>query len=212
VVYHADLVAAVVAGSAQAFAVVYDAHAAEVLTFCRRRCLVPAEAEDLLSVVFLEAWRNHAKAVTVDGTLRPWLYGIATNVLRNASRSRRRHNAALQRYRTSTEELLHPDHADAVATAVTAAGSRRHLAAAFAQLSVKERDVADLVLVEGLDIAAAATALGITPATAKSRLAEARRRLQRLLRTSDLTLLHDPSGHQPVERPTTASVPRSTAS
>jgi RNA polymerase sigma-70 factor (ECF subfamily) len=113
----------------------------------------------------------------VDGSLRPWLYGIATNVLRNASRSRRRHSAALQRYRASSDEMLHPDHADAVATAVTAAA-----------------------------------ALGISPATAKSRLAEARRRLQRLLRTSDLTLLHDPSGHQPVGRPTTASVPRSTAS
>src|SRR5471030_3066618 len=42
---------AVIAGSVQAFGEVFDAHAVEVLAFCRRRCLDVNDAEDLMSVV-----------------------------------------------------------------------------------------------------------------------------------------------------------------
>jgi DNA-directed RNA polymerase specialized sigma24 family protein len=71
----------------------YDAHALDVFAFCLRRCGDRTEAEDLLSIVFLEAWRCPERAVLVDGTWRPWLLGIASNGLRNAARSRRRHQA-----------------------------------------------------------------------------------------------------------------------
>jgi DNA-directed RNA polymerase specialized sigma24 family protein len=47
-------------------------------------------AEDVVSLTFLEAWRLRTKllpdAEFSDGTgdgLRPWLFGIATNLLRN---------------------------------------------------------------------------------------------------------------------------------
>ncbi|GAA3799070.1 hypothetical protein GCM10022403_036270 [Streptomyces coacervatus] len=58
-----------------------------------------------MSLTFLEAWRLREKlrpeaaapdedAEVPDGDgLRPWLYGIATNVLRNTRRAARRHEA-----------------------------------------------------------------------------------------------------------------------
>ncbi len=208
--YHADLVEAVRGGSTQAYAVIFDVHAAEVLEFIRRRSH-PDESEDLLSVVFLEAWRCRHRAAVVDGTLRPWLYGIALNVLRNSARSRRRQAAALSRYRVMNTEWVEPDHADRVTAAVAAAAASSAIAAAFNQLSVKERQVADLVLREGFSLAAAACALSISEAQAKSRLAEGRRRLQRLLRTSELSLLQPSVGHEPGERHIAASVKRSSA-
>jgi RNA polymerase sigma factor (sigma-70 family) len=79
-----------------AFAGMYDAHAADLLRYLWRRCGDCAQAEDLLSVVFLEAWRRRA-ALRPGAATRPWLYGIATNVLRNHRRSLRRHRAALER-------------------------------------------------------------------------------------------------------------------
>jgi hypothetical protein len=44
------------------FTTMYDAHAAELLRYLWRRCGDRAQAEDLLSVVFLEAWRRPRSA------------------------------------------------------------------------------------------------------------------------------------------------------
>jgi RNA polymerase sigma factor (sigma-70 family) len=204
--YHPDVVAAFSAGSQRAFALVWDVHVREVHGFCLRRCATSLEAEDLVSVVFLEAWRCRGRAVLVDGTLRPWLYGIAVNVMRNESRRQRRYGDVMRRFHAANPDLADGDHADDVVTAVTAAASRHLVAAAFAQLSGKERAVAELVLVEGLDVRAAAAALSLTESVAKSRLAAARKRLQRLLRTSELTDLPRATGHEQGEWHIAASV------
>ena len=37
--------------------------------------------------MFLEAFRRRSEVVVVEGKLLPWLYGIATNVLRNRRRA-----------------------------------------------------------------------------------------------------------------------------
>jgi RNA polymerase sigma factor (sigma-70 family) len=178
---------AVIAGSVQAFGEVFDAHAVEVLAFCRRRCLDVNDAEDLMSVVFLEAWRCHSRAILVDGSLRPWLYGIASNVMANAARARRRHAAALARFHAANPDAEPAtDHAEAVAWAAATRELRSELQRAFAKLSTKERAVAELVLVEHLDVASAAIVLGIPEGTVKSRLHRARQRLVRLLRSSEL--------------------------
>jgi DNA-directed RNA polymerase specialized sigma24 family protein len=76
-----------------AFVGMYDVHAAELLRYLWWRCGDRTQAEDLLSVVFLEAWRRGG-VLRPTATPRPWLYGIATNVLRNHLRSVRRHRAA----------------------------------------------------------------------------------------------------------------------
>jgi RNA polymerase sigma factor (sigma-70 family) len=194
------------AGDTATFAALFDEHSGSVYAFCVRRCHDRDLAEDLMSVVFLEAWRSRPRAVTVDDSLRPWLLGIATNVLRNSARSRRRHRAALDRYRAGHDGLVEPDLAAAVARRVDRPHSARVVEQALASLSVRERDVVDLCLVHELSIAAAATALGIPEGTVKSRLARGRHRMQRLLRTSDCS---DPDtfiGHVRGEHQTGAPV------
>jgi RNA polymerase sigma-70 factor (ECF subfamily) len=188
----------------EALGAAFDAHAQEVFRFCARRCHDWDLAEDLMSVVFLEAWRSRDRAVLVDGSLRPWLYGIATNVLRNSTRSTRRHHAALDRYRRLDPPQPVQDHADTVAVRADADRDRAAVDLAFAALSRKDRDVAELCLREGLSPAAAAAALGLPAGTVKSRLAHAREHLQRVLRSSEPDGQTDPrqlSGHEQDERP-----------
>lgn len=197
-----------------ALAAAFDAHAQDVFRYLARRCDDRMLAEDLMSVVFLEAWRSRERAVLVDGTLRPWLLGIAANVLRNSRRSLRRHRAALDRYRATAGGLVEPDHADQAVDRADAASTRRDLDAAFAALSAKDRQVADLCLIEGLTPAQAAVALGLPVGTVKSRLAHARDRLRGVLRPGEPATTTDPraSGeHEQDERhvgaPTESAAP-----
>ncbi|NGO07050.1 RNA polymerase sigma factor [Streptomyces sp. HC44] len=81
------------AGDPQAFAELFGAHARAVYSHAARLTGDRGIAEDVVSLTFLEAWRLREKLrpdapepEEGDG-LRPWLYGIATNVLRNTRRA-----------------------------------------------------------------------------------------------------------------------------
>jgi DNA-directed RNA polymerase specialized sigma24 family protein len=82
------------AGDARAFEELYRRHARPIYNYLFRRLADWSEAEDLTAVVFLEAYRRRSDAVVRDGKVLPWLYGIATNVLRNR-RSLARTRAAI---------------------------------------------------------------------------------------------------------------------
>jgi hypothetical protein len=56
-----------------AFTQLYDDLAAELLRYLWRRCGDRAQAEDLVSVVFLEAWRRRS-TLRPGAPARPWLY------------------------------------------------------------------------------------------------------------------------------------------
>src|ERR1700749_1811011 len=99
------------AGDGVAFGVLFERHATAIYNYCFRRLGSWAPAESLLSVVFLEAWRRRGKELPRDKVL-PWLYGIATNVVRNQRRSERRYAAALSRLPSATVE---PDFANRAA-------------------------------------------------------------------------------------------------
>ena len=83
-------------GDQRAFSELYDRHARTIYNYLFRRLADWSEAEDLTAVVFLEAFRRRSEVVVVEGKLLPWLYGIATNVLRNRRRAlwRNRHLVA----------------------------------------------------------------------------------------------------------------------
>ena len=86
-------------GDSDAFGLLFERHANLIFNYCFRRIGNRETARDMLQVVFLEAWRRRDKELPPDKVL-PWLYGIATNVLRNQRRSERRFAAALRRMPT----------------------------------------------------------------------------------------------------------------
>jgi len=66
----------------------FDANHDAIRAYCLRR-LPPDDAADAASEIFLVAWRR-VDSLPDDTDERPWLPGVARNVVRNSSRSTRR--------------------------------------------------------------------------------------------------------------------------
>jgi len=162
-------------GDAVAFGELFERHAAKIHGYCFRRLGDWTLAEDLTSVTFLEAWRARTRAELQEPQVLPWLYGVATNALRNASRSRRRHAAALERIPPALPE---PDFTDAVAERFEGARLVNDLRVRLASLPLGEREALVLVWWQGLTISQAAYSLGVPEGTVKSRLFRVRQRLR----------------------------------
>ncbi|MFB7516509.1 RNA polymerase sigma factor [Streptomyces sp. NPDC056144] len=165
------------AGDPAALGEAYDEHARVLYHYAFRVCGDRAAAEDVVSATFLEAWRCRDKVHADGGSLRPWLLGIATNVMRGAAREARRRDAALARL---PERGVLPDFADEVLARMTDGEQVRAARAALGKLRRREREVFTLVVWAGLDYAAAGEALGIPVGTVRSRLSRARERLRKL--------------------------------
>ncbi len=87
----AVLLAAAQRGDHAAFTAIIDRHARLVHGYLRARLARPADADDLGQEVFLRVYT--ARAVPREGAgvaMRPWLIGIARNVLREHARAGRR--------------------------------------------------------------------------------------------------------------------------
>jgi RNA polymerase sigma factor (sigma-70 family) len=174
-----------------AFGVLFRRHADAVYNYCYRRIGSWSDAEDATSLVFLETWRNREKARTLDDSLRPWLLGVATNVLRNQKRAERRYDAALYRLAaTSTSAQASPDPAELYP-------ARQEFAYAVDQLNSMqraEREVVALVLLAELSYVEVASALAIPIGTVRSRYSRALRKLRlqpQALRESGPTIERD---------------------
>ena len=165
---------AAAAGNAEAFGELFVRYANAVNAYCFRRTASCSAAEDLVSVVFLEAWRCRTSLTVEEGSALPLLYGIARRVTSRYHRSLGRYRAALRRLPPALHE---PDPALDVADRVDA---ERRMAATRELLTALphgERDVVELCVFGGLDYAAAALALGVPVGTVRSRLSRARARM-----------------------------------
>jgi RNA polymerase sigma factor (sigma-70 family) len=164
------------------FAVLFRRYAPEVQRYVRRRIGADA-ADDVVAETFLAAFRQRDGYDLKRENARPWLYGIATNLIGRYRRSE------IQQYRmlarTGRDPVTEP-FTDRVDAAVSAAGTRGQLAAALARLPAAHRDTLLLVVWGGLSYAEAAAALGVPTGTVRSRMNRARARLRRSLARAGL--------------------------
>jgi RNA polymerase sigma factor (sigma-70 family) len=163
-------------GDAKAFGDLYERHARSVQSYCLWRTADLHLAEDATATVFLEAWRKRKKISLSTDSALPLLLGIATNVLRQHRRGRRRYAAALERMRRATPSS-HLGHEDEAIARLDAMRRLRDGGAAVRALPRREREVLALVAWAELSYEEAAAALGIPIGTVRSRLARARDRL-----------------------------------
>ena len=163
-------------GDSEAFGMLFERHARTIYNFCFRRVGNWAAAEDLVSIVFLEAWRRLDKPLP-KGKELPWLFGIATNVLRNRRRAERRHAAALRRVPQPSPVPSFADDSDQRVDDEELMGRALGL---VARLPRREQEVFALCAWSELSYEDAAIALRIPVGTVRSRLSRARARLQEL--------------------------------
>lgn len=171
-----DLWRLAVAGDAEAFGQLYERHDLAVHRYCLWRTGDTDLADDATSIVFLEAWRRRAKTPLTTETARPLLLAIATNVVRNQWRSRRRRRAALQRLGRSTEERV--DHDDEALDRLEAAERLHEIHVQLRRLPAREREVLVLVALSDLSYEETAAVLRLPVGTVRSRLSRARARLR----------------------------------
>jgi RNA polymerase sigma factor (sigma-70 family) len=163
-------------GEADAFGELYQRHGRAVQSFCLWGTADLQIAEDATATVFLETWRKRKRITLTTESAIPLLLGIATNVLREQRRGRRRYAAALERMRDAA--LPHPSgHEDEAIARLDAMRQLRDASAAVRALPRREREVLALIAWAELTYEEVAAALGIPTGTVRSRLARARNRL-----------------------------------
>lgn len=159
------------------FALLYDRHHSMVHRYIARRLGLDA-ADDLMAETFLIAFKARARYDLTRADARPWLYGIATNLVGRRHRAESRFWQLIAR--TGVDDVVEPP-SDQVTDRVAAQSLRRELARAITGLSHGQRDVLLLSASGGLSTEEIAAALGVAKGTVHSRLNRARKKMRRVL-------------------------------
>lgn len=153
---------------------VYDRYRRDVYRYVAGR-LDGQTADDITAETFLTAFGQRDRFDLERGSLRPWLLGIATNMVARHRRKEARHYQALAR---RGPEPAVEGHENRVVSSVAAERMRPQLAMALIALSQGERDVVLLVALGQLSYEEVAQALGVSEGTVGSRLSRARIKLR----------------------------------
>jgi RNA polymerase sigma-70 factor (ECF subfamily) len=162
----------------EAFGELYSRYFPRVWRYLAGR-LGPDVADDLAAEVFLDAFRRRGRFDPAVGTVRPWLYGIATNLVARHQRAEARWYAALARAGADPVAAsgIALSAEDEIADRIAAWQARPALAAALARLPDRDRDVLLLTALGELSYAEVAFALAVPEGTVGSRLHRARRKI-----------------------------------
>ncbi len=151
-----EVVAAIVAGDPEGLAEAYDRYASPLYTYCRSLLREPADAADAVQDTFVIA-ASRLAGLRDRNRLRPWLYAVARN------ECHRRLRARTVQVTTPLDEM--PDVTDTSADVSGEAERdelRTLLRSAVRGLNSGERDLIELQLQQGLDVAEIAAVLGVS--------------------------------------------------
>lgn len=132
-------------------------------------------AEDVTSETFTRAFAQRERFDTTRPDARPWLFGIALNLVRNHARSEVRQLRAYSRH--GVQDRTEEDHA-ATHARLDAQDRSPELAAALAALKPGDREVLSMFAWNDMSYEEIAESLDIPVGTVRSRLNRARRIVQ----------------------------------
>ncbi|MEV0233226.1 RNA polymerase sigma factor [Nonomuraea sp. NPDC050786] len=159
------------------FALLYDRYFKDLYRYLAAR-LGRDHVEDLVADAFLIAFNGRGGFDPERGTVRSWLYGIATNVV---ARHRRREGRRLNALSKVSAETPAEGHEERVISQLAAEASRPELVRGLKGLAQGDRDVVFLLVFGGLGYEEIATALDIPVGTVGSRVNRARKKLRKAL-------------------------------
>lgn len=164
-------------GDPPAFAVLFDRYATTIHRYAARRAGT-AVADDILAETFLVAFERRRTYDLAVPNARPWLFGIASNLLGRHARQEARQWRAYARHPRSDSG---DDHEERTVARLDAEAARADLARLLAELDPADRDVLLLYAWAELPYDEIATAIGIPVGTVRSKLHRLRRRLRQQL-------------------------------
>jgi RNA polymerase sigma factor (sigma-70 family) len=162
----AQLLAAVAGGETNALAPLIDRHHVALHRFVARR--IGADAEDIVAETFECACRRAASYRPAGPDARPWLFGIANNLVRGHARR----EAAM--YRAYARTGADPVAVSAEESAHVDDGHARVLARALSKMRAEHREALLLYAVAELSYEEVASALEVPVGTVKGWLSRAR--------------------------------------
>ena len=163
------------------FGAIFDRHATVLHRYLVRR-IGPDEADGIVGEIFRIAFERRHTFDVERPTARPWLYGIATNLVAKHHRREARRLRAVARL--ANQRLPAADLAAGVDESLDAASTWERVAAVVTALPPPERDALLLHVWEDLSYEDVAAALDIPVGTVRSRLNRARRRIRELTRAA----------------------------
>ncbi|WP_433352701.1 RNA polymerase sigma factor [Microtetraspora malaysiensis] len=161
----------------EVFAEVFRKHAPDITRYVTRR-LGDDAADDVVAETFLTAFRQRDGYDLSHRSARPWLYGIATNLMRRHVRTEVRQLRLVQRTGVDSVTASFSERSD---ERLSAEASGRRLAGALAALPKGHRDALLLVAWGGLSYLEVSEALNIRLGTVQSRINRARGKLRKEL-------------------------------
>ncbi|MET0820963.1 MAG: RNA polymerase sigma factor [Aeromicrobium sp.] len=156
------------------FAELWHRHASDLHRFATRR-IGPSAADDVAAETFEIAFRTRERFDMSRTSARPWLYGIAANLIGKHRRSEVR---ALRAVARAGRDPVVGSWIEQTDERIDAVAARQPLAAALATLSPGDRHVLLLVAWADFSYLEVAEALTIPLGTVRSRLHRARRRIR----------------------------------
>jgi RNA polymerase sigma-70 factor (ECF subfamily) len=169
------LIARIAGGDRLAMQVLFARHHVRVYRFVLRLVRNEATAEDLISEVFLDVWRQAGK-FEGRSAVSTWMLSIAR--FKALSTLRRKPEQELDE--EAAEQI--EDHADNPEVALTKKDKAAVLRQALSKLSAEHREIVDLVYYHEKSVEEVAGIVGIPEATVKTRMFYARKKLSELLK------------------------------
>lgn len=173
------LIGRIAQGDRLAMQILFSRHQVRVYRFVLRLVGNPTVAEDLISEVFLDVWRQ-ADRFEGRSAVSTWLLAIAR--FKALSSMRRKPDEELDEEAVDTIEDSSDDPEVAVQKKNKGAALRKCLQA----LSPEHREVIDLVYYHEKSVEEVADIIGIPEATVKTRMFYARKKLSELLKTAGI--------------------------
>jgi len=158
-----------------AFGELFERHSTAVYNHCFRRTGSWSTAEDLSSVVFLEAWRRRSEVRLYGDSILPWLLAVANNATRNSDRSKFRHRRLLAKLAGVSPSSRFEDDAD---QRIDDENAMALILEKLSTLRNEEKEILALCDWSNLSYSEAAEALNIPIGTVRSRLSRARAHLR----------------------------------
>lgn len=166
-----------------AFGELFERHSGAVYNHCFRRTASWSVAQDLTSVVFLQAWRRRKEVRLHGDSILPWLLAVANNAIRNSDRSIRRYSRLINKLPKSDPTSNFEADVD---ERIDDERSMVRILEQVSSLRVEDREIIALCDWSNLSYSEAAVALDIPVGTVRSRLSRARERLRVLLDHNDI--------------------------